>query len=409
MLPRYNPHHPMMSKPWWSAVIAAVLMLCASAAGADDAQAAAQLARDIAAITGPGAASISYRNQSSLPSGQVDVVRHALENQLRAEGVRLGSAASAAAEIRVTFSENIQGYVWTAEVQQGSDIKVAIVSADRMSANVAVGRASEISVRKNILWSQRTPILDAMMLTAGSEPLLIVLDASGVTLYKKIGSIWQSQQQIAIPRDNAWPRDLRGRLVPGRDHFFDAYLPGTICASSAGPVLSLSCRAGDDPWPLAPGQSAFFSPTRNFFTGVLTPAIGKQGSVTPFYSAAALARARYTLWVFARTDGTIHALDGMNDIPIRAAWGSDIAAVNSGCGGGTQFFVTSATDATVPDVVRVVEIPDREPVEVAAVNDLTGPVTALWTAADSHSALAVVHNLKTGNYDAIDLAISCGQ
>jgi len=406
---RYNPRYPMVLKPWWSAVFAAVLMWCASAAAADLTQPAEQLARDIVAITGPGAAAISYRNQSSLSAEQIDVVRRAIENQLRASGVRLVATANAAAEIRVTFSESIQRHVWVAEVQQGSDVKVAIASAERVAAAASTARPSAMSMRKSLLWSQPSPVLDVLVLTAGTEPVMFVLDASGVTLLKKVGSAWQSQQQFAIPRDNAWPRDLRGRLVPARDHFFDAYLPGTICASNSGPSLAITCRMGDDPWPIAAGQSAFFSPTRNFFTGVLAPAIGKQGSVAPFYSAAALPRSRYTLWAFTRTDGTAHALDGVNDIPLRAAWGSDIAAVNSGCGAGTQLIATGTSDANTADTLRAFELADRDPVEVASANDLSGPITALWAASDAHAALAVVHNLKTGIYDAFELAITCGQ
>lgn len=411
MFSRYNPQNRMIWNPWrWSAaLIVAVLMLCASATAADYAQPAAQLARDIVAITGPGAASMSYRNQSSLPPDQIEFVRRAIENQLRTAGVRIGAPASAAADIRVTFSENAQGYVWVAEVQQGNDVKVAIVAAERQATSAAPGRASAMSLRKTLLWSQPTQILDAMVLTAGSEPIMIVLDPSGVTLLKKVGSSWQSQQQIGIPRENAWPRDLRGRLVPSRDHFFDVYLPGTICSSNAGPTLTLTCHAGDDPWPIAPGEAAFFSPTRNFFTGVVTPAVGKQGSVAPFYSAAGLPRLRYTLWVFARTDGSVHALDSMNDIPLRIVSGSDIAAVNSGCGAGSQLLATGNADATSPDMLRAFEIADRDPVEVANANDFSGPITALWQAADAHTALIVVHNLKTGNYDAFELAITCGQ
>lgn len=411
MFPRYNPRHRMIWKPWrWSAAwFVAALMLCASAAAADYAQPAAQLAKDIVAITGPGAASISYRNQSSLPNEQLDLVRRAIENQLRSAGVRLGSAANAAADIRITFSENVQGYVWVAEVQQGTDVKVAMVAAERQAASSPAGRLTVMSLRKTLLWSQPVQILDALVLSAGSEPIMIVLDPSGVTMMKKVGSTWQSQQQIGIPRETAWPRDLRGRLVPGRDHFFDVYLPGTICSSNAGPTLTVTCRAGDDPWPIASGQSAFFSPTRNFYTGVLTPAVGKQGSVAPFYSAAGLPRSRYTLWVFTRTDGSVHAIDGMNDIPLRATWGSDIAAVNSGCGGGTQLLATGTADTNSPDVLRAFEIADREPVEVASANDWSGPIKALWPTADAKTALVVAHNIKTGNYDAFELAINCGQ
>lgn len=413
MHPRYNPRYPMNSKPRLrsAAWIAAVLALCAAAQAADWTQPATQLARDIVAITGPGAVSVTYRNQSTLPGDQMDAVRRAIENQLRAGGVRLAAAANAAAEVRITFSENLHGYVWVAEVQQGSDVRVAMVAADRLVSATGPARQASMTLRKTLLWSQPAQVLDVAVQPAGSEPILLVLDTAGVTISKKIGTSWMPQQTLAIARDAAWPRDARGRISLARDHMFDAYLPGVICSSnSAGSSLALNCRNGDDPWPLAPGQSAFFAPTRNFFTGVLAPAVGRQGSVAPFYSAAALPRPRYSLWVFARTDGSVHALDGMNDIPLRTiSWGSDLAAVNSGCSLGTQLLVSGPGDRTAPDAVRVFEIADREPLEVTSAAEFNGPITALWPSADGHSAVAVVHNLKTDHYDAFELAIHCGQ
>ena len=143
---------------------------------------------------------------------------------------------------------------------------------------------------------------------------------------------------------------------------------------------------------------------------MVTPPIGKLTIVPPFYSAAGIPRPTYTLWVFARTDGSVHLMDGVNDVAIRARdWGSDLAAVKSSCGAQTQLLVTGIGDGETPDVVRAFEIADREPVEVARPVEFEGPITSLWTSSDGNSATAIVRNLKTGNYDAFELAITCGQ
>src|SRR5690242_16716452 len=161
MIPRYNSRHPMTKyHRHWSALAAMVMALCAAAQAADWSAPATELARNIVAITGPGAVSITYRNQSSLPNEQTDTVRRAIENQLRAGGVRQTSGESAAAEIRVTFSENAEGYVWIAEVQQGSDTLVSMVAAERATNAVMPSRPASMSVRKTLLWSQPAPILD---------------------------------------------------------------------------------------------------------------------------------------------------------------------------------------------------------------------------------------------------------
>src|SRR5260370_23457262 len=94
--------------------------------------------------------------------------------------------------------------------------------------------------------------------------------------------------------------------------------------------MSMSCSAREDPWTLQyQGVSAFFSPARNFFPGALIPGIGKQNSAPPFYSAAALPRANYSLWIFARLDGPVHLLDGINQPVLgKVHWGSNVAAVH---------------------------------------------------------------------------------
>ena len=47
------------------------------------------------------------------------------------------------------------------------------------------------------------------------------------------------------------------------------------------------------------------------------------------------------LWMLAAVDGSIHLIDGMTDQIIRGAkWGSDLTAVRSNCGSGTQLLVS---------------------------------------------------------------------
>ncbi|MGI9104308.1 MAG: hypothetical protein ACR2IF_17845 [Terriglobales bacterium] len=398
-----------MTKPKGHWRVACVLLLAVcTATAADWTQPVGQLARDISAITGPGAVSLSIRNFSSLGGDQVPAIRRDLQNQLRTAGVRVVNANSAAAEVQVTLSENATGYLWVAEVRQAPDVKIAMVTAPRLQATVAPQSGSALAVRKTLLWSQTSPILDVATFTAGNDAFMAVLDPENVSLYKMSGGKWSLQQSLAIAHAQPWRRDMRGRLVPGHDHLFDAYLPGVICAVGQN---SLACRQGDDPWPVANGETAMFGASRNFFTGIVTPGIGKLTSVPAFYSAATLPRANYVLWAFARIDGTVHLMDGVNDVALHSArdWGSDMAAVKSSCGAGTQLLVSGAGDGSNGDTVRVFEIADREPVPVAPQLEFAGPVTALWNSSDRRSAVAVAHSSKTGKYDAYELAIICAQ
>jgi hypothetical protein len=384
--------------------------LCASAA-AQWTESIARLARDIAAITGPGAVSLTLRNISSLPAQQVPAIQRELQERLSAAGVRLANAGGAAGEVKITLSENAQGYLWVAEVQQGAERRVAMVAAPRSPSAGPARNVPSVNIRKTPLWTQDTPILDVAVIHAGNEPHMVVLDAANMSLYKMSGNRWILEQQFAIPRTRAWPRDPRGHVVAARDHLFDAFVPGIVCSSTQAPPLSMICRTGDDPWPIGNGQTALFGAARNFFTGVVTPGIGRQTSVPAFYSAAALARANYTLWAFARTDGSVHLMDGVNDVAIRSTrdWGSDLAAVKSACGSGTQLLVSGAGDGEAADTIRAFEIADREPLEVSPLVEFAGPITALWSSSEERSATAVARNLKTGKYDAFELAITCGQ
>jgi hypothetical protein len=172
----------------------------------------------------------------------------------------------------------------------------------------------------------------------------------------------------------------------------------------------MNCSPSDDPWPLGPensGVAAFFSPARNFFTGALVPGIGRQRSAPPFYSAAAVPRANYLLWIFAGLDGQIHLLDGFNQqVLAKVRWGSDVASVHAPCRSDWQVLADLA-ETEAPDAIQAFEFLDREPVPVSAKLNLNGSVTALHAGPGDGAALAIYRNSATGNYEALELNFDC--
>ena len=371
-----------------------------------------QLAGKIGAVTGPGAIALEVRNRSSLSSADVDGIREGLTAQLALLGMRLVNPDQANATALVSLSEDFQNYVWLAEIHQGTgEPALVMISAPRPDTPPSAQDVSPMTIRKTLLWSQDTRILDVAVLD-GTPQQMIVLDQDNISLYKSENDRWQMEQSVSLAHRHPWPRDLRGRVVPGKDHLFDAYLPGVFCRGVLAASLAVTCYESDDPWPLGSDQysiHAFFAPTRNFFTGVLAPGIGKQTTAPAFYSAAALPREKYTLWVFATVDGQVHMLDGINDQTVgKLGWGSDIAAVHSNCGSGWQVLATGITDGAT-DAVRAFEIIDREPASVARALDFNGNITALWPETDSSNAVAVSRASETGKYAAYRLAIHCGQ
>jgi hypothetical protein len=419
-LTRYNQPIPHMHVRWsgslrigWLAAVVfatALFPLIATASVFGDA--ARQLARKIAIATGPGAVSLEITNRSSLEDKSVREVRGALESELRTAGVRVVKTDESMGSVAITLSESVRDYVWTAEVAIGSDErKVVLISTPRAQPAGGAVSAMPLIVRKSFLIAQEHPILDAALLEMSGGPRLLVLDANQVAFFHQQNGRWERETTLTITHSHIFPRDIRGRLLPRRDHLFDVYLPGTFCRSNVTAPLALTCVDRDDPWPLTFEDgvvTAFFAPARNFFTGTFSPGIGKISNGPSFYSAAALPRSGYTLWILAGVDSSVHMLDGMTDQLVRSAkWGSDLAAVRSSCGTGTQLLVSENGDAP-QDSLRAVEILDREPVVASVPVEFEGAIVVLWTEASGNDAIAIVKREDTGWYEAYRISIACG-
>jgi len=392
-----------LKRHFWGTIFA-LLLAAAPAFASNWTGPATDFAKSIAAVTGPGTITFALTNSSSLTKSDTSDIQHTIEAQLRAAGVRLGPNSNASSDVRVTLSENLQGYLWVAEIRQGTQTQVEMISVPRTETPVVARSGPSVTIHKTLVWSEPVQILDAYV--DGNR--MLVLEVNAVSTFSMNGGKWQREQSLAFTTSHNFPRDLRGLLAPAKDHQANIYLPGTICNVAAGAGIAISCHDGDDPWPLGP-KTALFNSGRNYFTGAMFPAATKSSG--PFYSLVSLPRPAYTLLITTGVDGRVHLNDGINERTISASstadWGSDIAAVKSQCGGGTQILVTNAGDDTMPDSLRAFEIPDRDPVQVSAAADFTGPITALWTHGDV--ATAVAHNLRTGNYEAYSVSISCNQ
>jgi hypothetical protein len=373
---------------------------------------ARQLAHKIAAITGPGAIALEIRNRSSLDDRAVNEVRTALEGQLHGEGVQTAKPDESVGAVQVVLSENMREYVWSAEIAMGQDQRrVVLVSLPHPVLSGTPASAMPLAIRKTFLLAQQQPILDALLVEMPGGTRLLALDAGKVSIYRQQAGHWELESSLPISHSRVFPRDLRGRLLLRHDHLFDAYLPGTVCRSSAVAPLALSCNDSDDPWPLTTeetGVRAFFASSRNFFTGTFSPGIGKISTAPSFYSAAALPRSGYTLWILSAVDGSLHLIDGMTDQVVRGVkWGSDIVSIQSNCGIGTQVLASESGDPE-QDSLRAFEFPDRDPVAASAPAEFDGAIVTLWTESNGSTAMAIVKRGENGWYEAYRLSIACG-
>lgn len=389
------------------------------------------LARKIAAVTGPARVSLAFENRSSLGKRDIDIIENGLRSAMQASGLQLVAADPASENITVSLSENPASYVWVAQIRSGSgDPEVAMVSMPRPEG-YSERDSVPMSLRKIPLYAQNQPILDVAVLEEVSTPSrIIVLDSDTVSRYRLENGKWQPEQVFRIIHDHPSPRDLRGRLILTPDHAVEVYLPGELCISTSS-FAKLECRQSDDPWPLlpelngplavfpsagvtngastvVPQERAFFAPARNFFTGVLTPTVGKFTTVPKFFSAALLVRENNPLWVFAGTDGRVHMIDGDSDQITNFPWGNDLAGVRTACGAGWQVLASSGGEAA-KDSIRAYEFPDRDPLAVTPEVEFDGSITALWTESRGDTAVAISRNRETGDYEAFRVALGCGQ
>ena len=389
---------------------------------------AADLAKQIVVLSGPGPATLSVQNASSIGADQVAPIRRLLEADLRAGGVGVRAAAEGAAiptALRVTLSQNAKQGLWVAEVLQGTETRVAMTAVALGAGVDAPVAAATMTLRKQMVFASAERILDAQMVGGGaagaqaasSGAQLVVLTPARIVVYRQsagqhIGTAagaWQEAGSFAIaPGTVAATRDPRGVLAVGNAGV-SAFLPGVQCdgAASAGGGLGFACRASDDPWPIG-AQKAFYDSARDYLSGVLVPAFS--GTLPPFYSAAEVTRASGTATVFADIHGHVRMIDRGAQVEVAGSrdWGSDVASVHSGCGAGTQVLVDAAGDPA-EDSLRAYEMSGHEAVAVSAALALDGSVTALHASleasSDGGAAMAVV--LAGDQYEVWRVALDC--
>jgi hypothetical protein len=399
----------------WHAVFSALLFFLprGAAAAEDPGGAARELARKTAAFAGRGeAVSASWRNVSSLSSGDFNQVRSLFETALREAGARAGDTA--AAEAHITVSENRSHYLMVEEARRGEERQVWIAAWPRATVATTGAASPGIALEKKLVWEQTGQILDLAFPPGG----MLVLSPSQVALYARRDAEWELRQALPFASSKPLPRDARGRLrVTGAS--FKAYVPGTLCSGTLEPLTltmhTMECRPSEEPWVLESGSRAFvlanFAPQRNHFDGRVVTQTGQRKTVAPFYSAAAAEDQGRQFWLLAMLDGHTQIFDAVLD-PVDGAaggaptWGSDIAGTGARCGGGSQVLATRPGDAGQPDAVQAFAVLNRVPTSLTAPLEFAGPVTALWTSNGS-SAIAIVHDVATGKYAAYLLSVLC--
>lgn len=375
---------------------AAVLVICAAtvhaaAPGAWDEPAAA-LAAQIATILGPGQAHLVLHNISTVSNDQLPGLRKALTQELKAHGITLAGAESANT-LRVTVSETERERLLVAEIVEGSTTQVAMVRMRREEAQATAAPGRIVLRREPLLTAQR-PVL-AVLETGGA---LIAAEPDAMVLYAHSGEQWREAERVSFAQRRAVGRDPRGVVVASAEGF-EARVGGVRCEGplhAEGDAWPVRCAESDDPWPVGGGGAlkAFFNPARSWFTGVVTPGVGMD--LPAFYAAALLPRvAGNGALLVGGVDGKVQIAENntLKNVSGARDWGSDFAALGSGCGAGTQV-VASGSGSAANDSLRAYEIPALEAVAASEPLAVGGDVMTLETAPDGKSVYAVVRDAE---------------
>lgn len=373
---------------------------------------ARELAEKIAAhVQARSAVTVSLRNLSSMSQNEAAQVRRAIEGELRSKGMQLVGAERAVDEIRLTLSENVEGYLWVAEVGHGDSWEVVMTQSPAPS--VSDRSSPSFSIRKTLLWTQASQMLDFATADISGGTALLVLEPERLVLYRLVSGRWTLDGVVAVAHSQFFPRDVRGRVVLQRDGGYTAYLPGVQCTGSTQPHLLTLCKENDNNWPLgsnADGLMAVFDWSRDYFTGALVPGLGTLTKLPPFYSAAAIQERGTTIWLFTLVDGGTRLVSAKGEtLGVISGSGSELASVRNECSADSLVLTTRAGDSTRPDAVQAYEMANGEPMEAGASAEFAGPLVSLWSTPEGNAVTAVSRNLKTKQYEAFTLTVACGR
>jgi hypothetical protein len=327
-------------------------------------------------------------------SGDDGRTQRELARLLSDRGVRLSDATDGTIAVRCSCLENLKEHVCLADIGDGSARRVVITTRPREAADLAL-QAPIVALELRPLHAQRDPILDVTV--AGAS--LLVLSPAAVTQISILPQTSIPPKSVPVTTSRIWPRDLRGR-IRATSGGFDVFLPGVICRGSSTP-FALACADEGDAWPIGI-ENAGIAPSRNIFA---TP----EGLA--FYDAAPLGDGQ---WLVVDRQRMLMFLDSNRRLLAKGDAADHVAALRSACAPDTYVVTTTRSpDAEGADVLRLSRVAGRVLVPEASALVLPGVLTALWPAqplsvgSEEREAMVVVHDIRTGRYEAFHLSLSC--
>jgi hypothetical protein len=302
--------------------------------------------------------SCEFRNASSLQPDEVGRIDEALKTALQCEGSPEQTNYTATTRILVTLSENLNNFVWAAQIRRGDTSQIVFTMSPRPRENAVASSALPITFRSEKFWEGPEEILDAVEVTPSNDAGMLYLLQPGGLMIRKRGA--NTEFKIEIPLVQVATRTPFGLVQveatcqpPDSSSCVVVILNGYFCSIALEKRTVRECHK--------PGP---FSPNDPMPPVILHDAIYPKGRSEP------------------RT-------------PLSNYCGAEIG------------FGTGAGDFTEPDFVEAYEWRGATYVPLSNELNFPGPVMALHIV--GRVPTAIVRNLKTGNYEAYRLSISCAQ
>jgi hypothetical protein len=384
---------PRFCGPLFSCLIVGILLCTPALSRADTLEDSARaLARRVAAALHGAPITCEERNLSTLDERLAQEFGAAFLDELQRQGLRIVKRDEGA-EIVLTISQNVRGYVAIVHLQHGDNSEVLIESLGGTARPSRLELAT-VNLHKELMLSQEQPLVDADV-SRYVPKNLYTLGPQQIAFYEWKENKWEIRSSQTLVRKRAALRDLRGIV----GHSVDAtagLFPGEACRPA---MQSWNCES-------YPGELVTLSVDRDFLESKKSP---------PWLSAAHFEMSGHNALVVTGKDGLARVYsDGTEALTIVPGWGSEIASIYSGCGTGWQVVTTGKGDWTSADSLAAFEIEEQRVTSVSDPLDLPGPVIAMHETAsdkipDGDMAIAVIHNLETGFYEVYRVTITCAK
>jgi hypothetical protein len=307
------------------------------------------LADKIAAAVKPSrTVSLAVKNISSLSTTDVEAIRVTLERELAEGGLRIGSDG---ARVKVTLSENAEGLIWIAEIAEEKNPRVGIISIARTSAPIEKAAKASVALSRELIWQQPARILDFSFfygIPGVTYSMLAILEADRLNYYESRNANWSELRSVSFPNVEPKQRDPKGAIANAENI---VYAPGIRCTGEVENPAKLECALWKD-------------------------------------------RVMRGATIQSRIPG-----HDDND---------EKAVITDRCENRMVAVASGNADWTQPDSLQAYFVGDfREDAEPSG-NAVTfdGPVVALHEAGQN-TVRAIVHNLKTGNYEGYVVTATC--